>query len=483
MTASTPPSAVGRLTFLSADARQAVFDTAVDVIERVGMRVLHPEALTLLRDAGAEVADDDLVRLPRRLVLAALATVPHSFTLFDRAGEPAFVLGGYSSVFGTGSDLMRLFDLETGERRNSALADVGRAARLCDALDNIDFVMSSAYPHEVDPHRAYVESFRQMVANTTKPIVVTAENGTDLRVMWRISTALRGGERELRDKPYFVMYGQPSSPLEHPFDSLEKLLLCADLGIPTIYSPAPLAGATAPLTVAGHVAQGVAESLFGLVIHQLRRPGAPFLTGIGPAVLDMATAQSSYNAPEYLLSYMGAVEMARWLDIPNWGYAGTTDSQLVDAQAGMEVAELTLLALQAGSNLNHDVGYLDFGMTGSFEQIVLTDELIAFCRRLLAGITVDADTLAAEVIAEVGPGGHFMGKRHTRQHLRSDQWRPVVLNRKGYDAWLEEGGLDARERARRRALELLASHEPAPLPEGIPAAMDRLIEEFATRQT
>jgi trimethylamine--corrinoid protein Co-methyltransferase len=482
MTRSQPPSAVGRLTFLSEDARQAVFDTAVDVIGRVGMRVLHPEALALLRDAGAEIAGDDLVRLPRRLVTDALATVPHSFTVFDRAGEPAFVLGGYSSVFGTGSDLMHLFDLETSERRNSALADVGRAARLCDALDNIDFVMSSAYPHEVDPHRAYVESFRQMVANTTKPIVVTAENGADLRVMWRIAAALRGGERELRDKPYFVMYGQPSSPLEHPFDSLEKLLLCADLGIPTIYSPAPLAGATAPLTVAGHVAQGVAESLFGLVIHQLRRPGASFLTGIGPAVLDMATAQSSYNAPEYLLSYMGAVEMARWLDIPNWGYAGTTDSQLVDAQAGMEIAELTLLALQAGSNLNHDVGYLDFGMTGSFEQIVLTDELIAFCRRLLAGITVDADTLAAEVIAEVGPGGHFMGTKHTRRHLRSGQWRPTVLNRKGYDAWLVDGGLDARERARRRALELLAAHEPAPLPEDISAEMDRLIEEFAAQQ-
>ena len=392
------------------------------------------------------------------------------------------MLGGFTSVFGTGSDLMRLFDLETGERRNSELADVGRAARLCDALDNIDFVMSSAYPHEVDAHRAYVESFRQMVANTVKPIVVTAENGDDLRVMWRIAAALRGGEEELRAKPYFIMYGQPSSPLEHPFDSLEKLLLCADLGVPTIYSPAPLAGATAPLTVAGHVAQGVAESLFGLVIHQLRRPGAPFITGIGPAVLDMATAQSCYNAPEYLLAYMGAVEMAKWLDIPNWGYAGTTDSQLLDAQAGMEIAELTFLALQAGSNLNHDVGYLDFGMTGSFEQIVLTDELIAFSRRLLAGITVDADTLAADVIAEVGPGGHFMGTKHTRRHLRSGQWRPTVLNRKGYDAWLEEGGLDARERARRRALELLATHEPAPLPEGMPAEIDRLVEEFATHR-
>ena len=195
--------------------------------------------------------------------------------------------------------------------------------------------------------------------------------------MWTAACALRGGAEGLRVKPYFVVYDQPSSPLDHPVDSVDKLLFCADAGIPMIYSPAPLAGGTAPITVAGHVAQGLAESLFGLVLHQLRQPGSPFVTGMGPAVLDMATAQSSYNAPEYLQSYACFVEMAKWLDLPNWGYGGTTDAQLVDAQAGMEVAELTLLSLLLGSNLNHDVGYMDFGMTGSLEQIVIVDEFIA----------------------------------------------------------------------------------------------------------
>ena len=139
---------------------------------------------------------------------------------------------------------------------------------------------------------------------------------------------------------------------------------------PAIYSPAPLAGGTAPITVAGHTAQGVAESLFGLVIHQLRRPGAPFLFGIGPAVLDMATSQSSYNAPEYLMTFLCQIEMARWLDLPNWGYGGTSDSQVVDAQAGMEIAELTFLSLAAGSNLNHDIGYIDYG-TVSYTHLTL----------------------------------------------------------------------------------------------------------------
>jgi trimethylamine--corrinoid protein Co-methyltransferase len=467
-----------RLGFLGDDDKRAIYDAALEIIAAVGMRVYQGEALELLRAAGAEVIGGDLVRLPAALVERARATAPAAVTVFDREGAPAMDLGGRRSYFGTGSDLMSLYDLETGARRPSSLADVAAAARLCDALDNIDFVMSSAYAHEVDPHRAYVEEFRAMAANTTKPMVVTAEGAADLRVMWEIGCALRGGPEELAARPYFVMYGQPSSPLEHPADSLDKLLFCADMGIPAIYSPAPLAGATAPITVAGHIAQGVAESLFGLVVHQLRKPGAPFLFGIGPAVLDMATAQSSYNAPEYLMTYLGAIEMARWLDLPNWGYGGTSDAQLVDAQAGLETAELTLLAMMAGSNLNHDVGYLDFGMTGAFELIVITDEFVAMNRRLLAGITVDRETLGLDVIAQTGPGGDFLSTKHTARHMRATQWRPTVLNRKGYERWADDGGVDLREQARRKAVRLLAEHTPPSLPAEVAARIDALVDGF-----
>ncbi len=264
-----------------------------------------------------------------------------------------------------------VYDLETGEHRPTVLADGVLAARLCDALPMIDFVMAYAHPGEIDPHIALLHSYRAMVANTTKPLVVVAENAGDLEVMAAIACELRGGPEELRAKPYFTLYGEPTSPLRHPREAVAKLLLCADHGIPCVYSTSPLAGGTAPITVAGHVAQGTAESLLGLVVHQLRRPGAPFIFGVGPAVLDMGTMQSAYNAPEYLMGYVCAVEMARWLDLPNWGYAGTTDAQVIDAQAGMEAAELTFLSLACGSNLNHDIGYLDYGMTGSLELIVL----------------------------------------------------------------------------------------------------------------
>ncbi len=470
----------GRLTYLSEADKAAIYEAAIEILGTIGMRVHHPEALDLLRAAGCSVTEPDLVCIPRELVAQARASAPGMVEVYDRAGEPAMSLGGTNSYFGTGSDLMSTYDLETGEHRPSALADIGRAARLCDALPNIDFVMSCAHPNDVEAHRSYLESFRAMVTSTTKPMVMTSEDGGDLKVMWEIACALRGGAEELRAKPYVTMYLEPVSPLSHPVESLDKLLFCADWGIPAIYSPAPLAGGTAPITVAGHTCQGVAESLFGLVIHQLRKPGAPFLFGIGPAVLDMATSQSSYNAPEYLMTFLCQIEMARWLDLPNWGYGGTSDSQVVDAQAGMEIGELALLCLAAGSNLNHDVGYLDFGLTASLELIVIVDEYISLNRRIFAGVEVSAETLAVNVIREVGPGGDFLAARHTAKHVRKAQWRPTIINRQGHVRWQEEGGLDLREKARRKALKLLATHQPAPLSDELAARIDALVAGFVS---
>ena len=467
-----------RMAYLTDADKAALFDAALEIMATVGQRVHHPEALELLRAAGAEVVEPDLVKVPRELVEKARRTAPAVIEVYDRAGEHAMSLGRFNTYFGNGSAVTGVYDVETGEHRPTVLADGEMAARLCDALPHIDFVMAYAHPGDMDPHLALLGSFRAMVKNTTKPLVVVAENAGDLAVMADIAEALRGGAAELAAKPYFVLYGEPTSALRHPVEAVDKLILCADRGIPCVYSTSPLAGGTAPITVAGHVAQGAAESLLGLVIHQLRRPGAPFVFGIGPAVLDMGTMQSAYNAPEYLMGYVCAVEMARWLDLPNWGYAGTTDAQVIDAQAGMEAAELTFLSLATGSNLNHDIGYLDYGMSGSLELIVLTDEFLAMNRKIFAGVEVTPETLAVDVVRQVGPGGDFLVDRHTAKNVRTAQWRPTIINRQGHVRWQEEGGLDLKEKARRKALKLLETHEPAPLPAESATRIDALVAGF-----
>jgi len=464
--------------FLSERDKGAIYDAALEILSNVGMVVHHAEALALLARAGCRVEPGGRVFVPAHLVERARESAPAAVPMYDRGGAPAMELGGRNAYFGTGSDLMWTGDLETGERRLSTLDDVGRAARLVDAASHMDFAMSSAYPSEVEPRHAYVLTFLTMMHNTEKPIVAIATGGRDLRTIRDLAAVLRGGREELRARPYFAVYAEPCSPLEHPFDSIEKVLVCARAGIPCVYVPAPLTGATAPVTVAGYMAQGTAESFLGLVVGQLCRPGAPFVFGHGHAVLDMTTAQSCYNAVEGLTIEMGMVAMAKWLDLPNFANAGTTDSQLVDAQAGIDIATETLLVMQAGSNLNHNAGYLDFGLSGTLEGIVIVDEVIAQDRRLLGGIQVDAEALALEVTAKVGPGGHFLRERHTRRHYHEDHWRPTLFNRLGRPAWEAQGATDLQERARRKALDMLAGHQVRPLEPRVAWSCDDLVARF-----
>jgi trimethylamine--corrinoid protein Co-methyltransferase len=475
MTDVSKQAGVGRTSFLTEAQKQLIYDTALGILADIGMKVHHDEGEALVISGGATRDAAGLVHVSAEMVRAARATVPASFTVYDRDGEPAMEVGGRNSYYGNGSDLMHLFDLETGERRLAALGDVTVAARLCDALPDIDFVMSGAYPDGMEAQEAYPRQFNAMIKATTKPLVMTAGGVETVAPMWRMACEVRGGADELRAKPYFVMYNQPVTPLKHPFETVDKLLFCADRGIPSTYVPSPIAGGTAPITTIGQITLGLAEALFGLVMHQLRAPGAAFVIGQGPNVLDMATAQSMYNAPEFVRAYACEVEMAKWLDLPNWGFSGHTDSQVIDAQAGMEADELTKLSMQLGSNLNHDVGYLDFGLTGSLEEIVMVAEFIARDRCLLADLEVSPDTLAVDVLAKVGPGGDFLGQRHTSRHLRSSQWRPELLNRKSHDRWLEDGGLDLTQKARRKAREIVASHQAPALAAELVGRIDAVV--------
>jgi trimethylamine---corrinoid protein Co-methyltransferase len=466
------------LKILSSQDKEKIFDAALRVLEDVGMQLMHEEALSLLAGAGCVVDKNRTVKISRDHVKRAIASAPDNIPIYNRLGEHVMDLGGRRAYFGTGSDLMYAFDAGEGARHLTGIADIERAARLCDALPNIDFIMSFAHPHEMDPDIAYLESFRCMASNSIKPIVNTAKDRSDLKAMWEISTVFRGGESQFREKPYTVHYAEPISPLKHPFSSVDRLIFCAETGLPVIYSPAPIAGSTAPMSIAGHVVQGLAESLFGLVIHQLTVEGAPFLMGIGPAVLDMSTSQCSYNAPEYLMAYLAAVEMSHHLNLPNWGYAGTSDSQLPDGQATFEAGLLAYMSLVAGSNLNHDVGYLDFGLTGSLDMVVIMDEVIDQLRRMQQGIPVNEETLAVGVIQEGAKQGEFLSHPHTLTHLRATQWRPHLMNRMGYDQWDQSGRNDLLAGAHHRLTEIMESHQPCQVDEPVAKAIQLCLDRY-----
>jgi trimethylamine--corrinoid protein Co-methyltransferase len=467
-----------RVTFLSHEAKEAINAAVRELLQDIGMLVLNGEARALLADAGCRVDPDHTVHIPPALVQQALESAPNRVEVGNRHGESAMDLGGRRCFFGTGSDLLYTIEPGRRERHRSVLEDVRRTGRVVDALPNLDFAMSLATPSDCPPHRSYLLSVQALMESCTKPVVCTADKREDLLAMWEMAAILRGGEDELRENPYLIHYAEPVSPLKHPADVLDKLLLCADKGLPLVYSPAPIAGSTAPISIAGHVVQGLAECFCGLVIHQLRARGAPFIMGMGPAVLDMLTVECSYNAPEYYLSYAAVIEMSHFYDLPSWGYAGHSDSQLPDGQATFEAGMITALSVLGGANLCHDVGYLDFGRMGSLEMVVAGDEMISQLRRMARGIPVNDASLALDVIRESAPKGHFLGHPHTRGLVRDVQWRPRLTSRLNWDRWQGEGGKSFGERALARLEEILEQHQPPPLDEETRRAIQERVDRF-----
>ncbi|MEW5958550.1 MAG: trimethylamine methyltransferase family protein [Chloroflexota bacterium] len=467
-----PPSGFRLLT----DAQlEEIHLASLEILRRTGVRVYEAEALTLLQDAGCTVTGGNLVRLPAAVVENALLYAPCRVALCSRTGEPRLYLEGHRTYFGTGSDLPNTRDLETGERRLSLLQDVRQTARLADWLPNLDFVMSMALPSDVPVETSDRCSFLAMVENTAKPLVYTAWDETGLADIIAMAQTIAGGPAELALKPFLLCYLEPVSPLQHAAEVLRKMMLLVDHGLPFVYAPGPVEGASAPVTSAGSLAMANAEVLSGLAIAQLRRRGAPFIWGSGSGPMDMRTMVGTYSSPEFMLHCMAMAELAHhYYHLPVWGFSGCSDSKLPDMQAGIESALWILWTALSGANLVHDVGYLESGLTCSYEMMVLGDEIISFVRRLMGGIDLRPETLALGVIDAVGPGGEYMSTDHTADHFRS-VWYPRLFDRRDYHAWVEAGQPTALETARDVARQAIAGHTPPPLAESTLAELRAII--------
>lgn len=463
------------LTLMDEARIDRLHEAAVKILEETGLNVHHSEIRGKLEDAGATLSGETRVTISADLVTRALDTAEKDVVIYDRLGEPAMALGANQIYFGTGSDLIYTIDPETGERRQSVLEDVGRSARLCDALDELDFVMSFALPDDVPNEDAEPEQYHAILRNTVKPVIMTSFSGLEaLERVHEMACLVADGDEAFRERPNYVLYGQFVSPLQHDRQAVERLIFCARHEVPLIYVPTIMSGASGPFTLFGSLALALAETLAGLVMHQTERPGAPFITGACVSPLDMQTGLFPYGSAEWRLNDLVMAEMARHYGLPVFGTAGASDSKIVDAQTGAEYASSLLAAALAGTNLIHDVGYLSSGLTGSLESIVLGAEQIRWVKRFVEGFAVSEDTLAAEVIAEIGPAGEFLSHDHTLAYLRPTMWQPYVTDHDDYDTWSANGGKDYAMRAREYAQSIIASHEPHPLDEDLAPALRSL---------
>jgi trimethylamine---corrinoid protein Co-methyltransferase len=479
------PTQAPRLKVFNREQALRVHGAALEILEKNGIRLEHDGARKLLADHGAVLHDDQWVRIGSAMVEEALQSAPRRITLYSQNGEKAMTLQEDNFYFGTGSDTTFTLDLESGLRRRCVLNDTARFARLVDALPNLSFAMSMSNPEDV-PHMdyIYVYGFAQMVRNTNKPLVFIADRMEDITMIHRLACLVAGGEDELRRRPFLLNYSEAISPLRFPAHVMDRLMFCAEKEIPVCLPSGSNAGGGAPVTLAGAMALGIAENLAGLVIHQLTRPGAPFLFGPNVSALDMKSAVVSYGCPEWSLTQAALADMRDELyGLPIWSFAGASDAKVIDAQAGAEAMFSITTAMLSRCNLIHDVGYLEYGNTSSLEMVTLADEFIAMARYFTAGIAVDSGTLALDAIERVknaGEKGIFLTDDHTFEHFESALFLPDLMDRARYDTWQSAGGHDLYRRSNDKARRILSEHELSPPKDpGLLEGISRLLKSLA----
>jgi len=462
---------------LSKDQVKKIHQTALEILARTGVEFHLKEARDLLSKAGCSI-DGSRVYFPSHLVEWAIETAPSGMTLFDRDGKKATFIGGNNVTFGPGPTLLNIRDPKTGKRRGFTKQDVVNVARLCDALANIDWLMGFGTISNVPTENSDRHEFEAMVKNTTKPIVVWSYTEEGTKDIIEMAIAVRGNRKNLVKKPFIMSLSAPISPLAHNEDSLKKIILTAENGVPVIHAPATQGGANAPIGIAGQLAQGTAENLSGLVLTQLKREGLPFFFGGVPSIMDMRTAILSYGAPEMDLALAGYMDIANYYNLPTWGTAGCSDSKIFDQQSVIEGGFSTLISALSGANLVHDVGYLEAASTGSFEQIVMVDETIGMAKKFIDGIEINDRTLALDVIDEVGHGGNHLTHSHTLNNFKHVTWQPTLLDRSPRETWEARGSKTFEKRVNEKVLKILEEHEPIPLPNDVTKKIDRVINRL-----
>lgn len=452
-----------KLELIPQDLVDRILDEAFQLLLNPGIKVQSAEARDLLVSAGAQV-QDDIAHIPENLVRAALQTVPHTFYLHDRDGNPTVTYGGDAVHFDPGSSGVHMLDPDTLEHYPSQSDDLVRLVKVAEMLPQYDAQSTAVVCNEVpkaigDLYRLYL-----VLLHSKKPIVTGAFSVETLPRMVDMLAIFAGGHDALRDKPQAVFDVCPSPPLIWSHFGAQNLIDLARAGVPAQMVSMPLAGAASPVTLLGSVVQHAAESLSGILIHQLAQPGAPIVWGGAPAIFDMRRGTTPMGAIETAMIDVSYARVGKSLGLPTHGYLCASDAKLVDAQAGLESAATAMIGALGGINMISGAGMLDFLACHSAEKLVLDAEAVGMAKRLLQGVQVRTETLATAFFEGINFKGDFLKQKATRQLFSQEQYLPsAVIDRDSHRGWLESGALDAFARAKIRTKQLLDAYQPPAL--------------------
>jgi trimethylamine--corrinoid protein Co-methyltransferase len=458
---------------LGASECRRIHLATLEVLDRVGVDVHFEPARAILAEGGARV-DGIRVRLPEHMVEAALRTAPRRMTLYDRMGNVAMRACDHNTYYGGGSDCLNILDHRTGERRQPTLSDVVDAVTVMDALPALDFIMSMVLPVDVDQQIYDRYQMEVMLNHTTKPIVYVSPDFEGCVAAVSMCEAVAGGAEAFQQSPFAACYINVTSGLVANAEALQKCIYLAEKGLPMTYIPLNAGGVNSPATTAGCMATMNAGILLGLVLSQLVRPGTPVaVPGWNGGPYNLKTMVGNY----VLADEQGVpTTMGRYYELPVFGLGGATDAKILDHQSGFEVTISLMTALLYGANIVHDVGFMDSGLQASLQLQVMADEFIGFIRAATRGVEVSDETLALDVVAELGPSGDYLGHPHTMRHVR-EPFYADLMDKGVYAQWEKKGERSMEDLAAEKIDRILETHTvKEPLSEGVQATIKEIVK-------
>ncbi len=452
-----------------------VHEKSVEILTEVGFCVPDKNVLARLGSAGFLVDyESQMVRITPELLDAALKSLPADIRLYAREGKTLPQFGVDSCFMGAGTPV-NVFDLHTGEHRSATRQDVRQLVTIQDALPQVDIVRPTVTATDQGEYADLVE-IAELLRNTAKPIVHRTLSPERVDAAAEMLFAVSGGKAAFRARPNFATLYCPISPGYFTPENVHCMLRWAEHGVPITLLSMAMGGASAPATLLGELIVINADILAWIVALQSLYPGAPLLYGSVSAVLDMKTGLLPLGAPERGMINSGAAIMGHFYGIPSMCGGLSSDAKELDAQAGFEKVNTAIPLLQQNASIIYGVGATDAGSTISYTQMVFDNEIIAGVRRMWGGISLHDPTEEVALIKAQTPRGNFMSAKHTRRNYRR-HWYPEIISRDTYDTWKEKGET-IEQICSRKAQEIVASHQPPPLPAGVDTELEKIMRRY-----
>ncbi len=458
---------------------EEIHEASVQLLTNTGFEVSFPEAQAILENGGARVdKSKSRAYLTREIISKCVKQAPAEFTFYGREEGKDIVLGGRRVHFGTGGKALYILDTNK-DRRPAELKDIVNLGRLTDKLEYADFYIIPVQPHNVNINYLDVIEFYHAFKSTTKPVMGGVTDLEGLKKVIEMASIMAGSIEKLQDKPFVGFITSITSPLKLEDDRVEILIEIARNKLPLVTSTAPIAGATAPVTLSGTLVLQNAEALIGVVLSQLVNPGTPVLYSAVPCMMDMRSGSFLMGTIESGLMNAAIAQMSQYYRVPCYTTVGAADSKLPDAQSAYESATTCMLTALSGGNFVHQAfGFLEGALTISYGKYIIDNDIIGSCMRTLRGIVVNEETMALDVIAKVGPGGNFLAEEHTVKFMRSERFSPATTNTFSYDKWQKEGKQSTWERSEDIAAKILKEEPKVLLPVEIDSIIDSKFPEI-----